>query len=40
MTLTVDVHHHMLPDFFWQATNEDPLIYLRCLPQIAVIRAR
>jgi len=22
MTFTVDVHHHMLPDFFWQATNE------------------
>lgn len=22
MTLTVDVHHHMLPDFFFQATNE------------------
>jgi predicted TIM-barrel fold metal-dependent hydrolase len=22
MTFTVDVHHHMLPDFFWEATNE------------------
>jgi 6-methylsalicylate decarboxylase len=22
MTLTVDVHHHILPDFFWAATNE------------------
>jgi hypothetical protein len=22
MTFTVDVHHHILPDFFWQATNE------------------
>ena len=22
MTFTVDTHHHMLPDFFWQATNE------------------
>ncbi|GAB3002051.1 amidohydrolase [Amycolatopsis acidiphila] len=22
MTFTVDVHHHVLPDFFWQATNE------------------
>lgn len=22
MTFTVDIHHHMLPDFFWQATNE------------------
>jgi aminocarboxymuconate-semialdehyde decarboxylase len=21
MTFTVDLHHHMLPDFFWQATN-------------------
>jgi predicted TIM-barrel fold metal-dependent hydrolase len=21
-TLTVDVHHHMLPDFFWRETNE------------------
>jgi len=21
MTFTVDIHHHMLPDFFWQATN-------------------
>jgi aminocarboxymuconate-semialdehyde decarboxylase len=19
---TVDIHHHMLPDFFWTATNE------------------
>ncbi|MEY9932472.1 putative TIM-barrel fold metal-dependent hydrolase [Catenulispora sp. GP43] len=27
MTFTVDIHHHMLPDFFWQATNEadDPV---------------
>ena len=22
MTFTVDVHHHVLPDFFWTATNE------------------
>jgi predicted TIM-barrel fold metal-dependent hydrolase len=22
MTLTIDVHHHVLPDFFWEATNE------------------
>jgi hypothetical protein len=22
MTLTVDVHHHVLPEFFWAATNE------------------
>jgi 6-methylsalicylate decarboxylase len=22
VTFTVDIHHHMLPDFFWQATNE------------------
>ncbi|WP_210583553.1 amidohydrolase family protein [Streptomyces sp. GESEQ-35] len=22
MTFTVDIHHHMLPDFFWQATNK------------------
>jgi predicted TIM-barrel fold metal-dependent hydrolase len=22
MPLTIDVHHHILPDFFWQATNE------------------
>ncbi|HEY3673809.1 MAG TPA: amidohydrolase family protein [Acidimicrobiia bacterium] len=22
MTFTVDVHHHVLPDFFWAATNE------------------
>jgi predicted TIM-barrel fold metal-dependent hydrolase len=22
MSLTIDVHHHILPDFFWQATNE------------------
>ncbi|MDT7799954.1 MAG: 6-methylsalicylate decarboxylase, partial [Actinomycetota bacterium] len=22
MTFTVDIHHHMLPDFFWAATNE------------------
>src|ERR1019366_990250 len=27
MTLTIDVHHHILPDFFWAATNEgsDPV---------------
>jgi len=27
MTFTVDVHHHILPDFFWRATNEadDPV---------------
>jgi 6-methylsalicylate decarboxylase len=27
MTFTVDVHHHILPDFFWAATNEgsDPV---------------
>jgi 6-methylsalicylate decarboxylase len=22
MPFTVDIHHHILPDFFWQATNE------------------
>jgi aminocarboxymuconate-semialdehyde decarboxylase len=22
VTFTVDIHHHMLPDFFWAATNE------------------
>src|SRR6478735_3452883 len=22
MTFTIDVHHHVLPDFFWAATNE------------------
>jgi aminocarboxymuconate-semialdehyde decarboxylase len=22
VTFTVDIHHHMLPDFFWRATNE------------------
>ena len=22
MTFTVDTHYHMLPDFFWRATNE------------------
>lgn len=27
MAFTVDIHHHILPDFFWQATNEadDPV---------------
>jgi 6-methylsalicylate decarboxylase len=27
MIFTVDIHHHILPDFFWQATNEgdDPV---------------
>ena len=25
MTVTVDIHHHMLSDFFWQATNEGNL---------------
>jgi 6-methylsalicylate decarboxylase len=23
MTLTVDLHHHVIPDFYWQASNED-----------------
>jgi 6-methylsalicylate decarboxylase len=23
VTFTVDTHHHMLPDFFWQATEGD-----------------
>ena len=23
MTFTVDTHHHMLPDFFWEATEGD-----------------
>ena len=23
MSLTVDVHHHVIPDFYWQASNED-----------------
>src|ERR1700683_2027506 len=22
MSFTIDVHHHVLPDFFWQATND------------------
>jgi hypothetical protein len=22
VTFTVDIHHHMRPDFFWRATNE------------------
>ena len=22
MALTIDVHHHILPDFFWQETND------------------
>jgi 6-methylsalicylate decarboxylase len=22
MAFTIDIHHHILPDFFWQATNE------------------
>ena len=22
MSFTVDIHHHVLPDFFWRATNE------------------
>src|SRR6266481_6021226 len=22
MSFTIDVHHHILPDFFWSATNE------------------
>ena len=22
MTITVDIHHHIIPDFFWKATNE------------------
>jgi predicted TIM-barrel fold metal-dependent hydrolase len=23
MTLTVDLHHHVIPEFYWQASNED-----------------
>jgi 6-methylsalicylate decarboxylase len=23
MLLTIDVHHHILPDFFWRETNDD-----------------
>jgi predicted TIM-barrel fold metal-dependent hydrolase len=23
MSLTVDLHHHVIPDFFWEASNED-----------------
>jgi 6-methylsalicylate decarboxylase len=23
MSLTVDLHHHVLPDFYWEASNED-----------------
>src|SRR5579862_4323885 len=23
MAFTIDIHHHILPDFFWQATNEE-----------------
>src|SRR5882724_9563411 len=23
MSFTIDVHHHILPDFFWRATNEE-----------------
>jgi 6-methylsalicylate decarboxylase len=23
MTLTVDLHHHVVPDFYWRASNED-----------------
>jgi len=23
MTLTVDLHHHVIPSFYWQAPNED-----------------
>src|SRR6202042_3931531 len=23
MSLTVDLHHHVIPEFYWDATNED-----------------
>jgi hypothetical protein len=23
MTLTVDLHDHVIPEFYWQASNED-----------------
>jgi len=23
MSLTVDIHHHVMPDFYWEASNED-----------------
>ena len=23
MSLTVDIHHHVIPDFYWEASNED-----------------
>jgi hypothetical protein len=23
MPIAIDVHHHILPDFFWRETNDD-----------------
>ena len=23
MSSTVDLHHHVIPDFYWEASNED-----------------
>jgi hypothetical protein len=23
MSLAVDLHHHVIPDFYWEASNED-----------------
>jgi hypothetical protein len=23
MSRTVDLHHHVIPDFYWEASNED-----------------
>jgi aminocarboxymuconate-semialdehyde decarboxylase len=23
MPITIDVHHHIVPDFFWRETNDD-----------------
>ena len=29
MSVTIDVHHHILPDFFWRETNDSarPVAY-------------
>ena len=34
MTFTVDIHHHMLPDFFSRATNEGgrPVVFVHPNP--------
>ena len=34
MTLTVDLHHHVIPEFYWQASNEDGVDTSRAIAKL------